>query len=449
MPKDSYVVLSNYIDLLLDAICVVDKDGHFEFVSAGAERIFGYTPQEMLGRQMLDFVHPDDRIRTLQTAGEINAGAMKFDFENRYLRKDGKIVNLLWSARWSANEQRRVAVARDITKNKQAEARQAALYAISEAAYAAEDLLALYQRIHKIIASLMPAEQLAFALCDEAQQVSFPYNSFTTNPDSVKLSALCNEVARRGETLTVTPDNQSERPPALQKLVGVHAMNWLGVPLKSHHAVIGVMTLQQSDLQRPYTSEEIEVLEFVSTQVALAIERKQLIAKLQTLALHDQLTGLPNRQLFSDRLHSALARVKREATNIAILYLDLDKFKQINDALGHSAGDDLLRQTAQRILGCLRQTDTVARFGGDEFVVLLQHIAVPEDAMQHAEKIRQAFLAPFLLAGQSIDVFPSIGVALCPQQGMNAEQLVHLADAAMYQVKHSGGNAIRLAETSD
>ena len=101
MNTDSYKALSQYIDLLLDAICVVDKDGHFEFVSAGAERIFGYTPEEMLGRPMIELVHPDDRARTLQTASEINAGAVKVDFENRYIRKDGQTVHLLWSARWS------------------------------------------------------------------------------------------------------------------------------------------------------------------------------------------------------------------------------------------------------------------------------------------------------------------------------------------------------------
>ena len=92
MNAKSYESLSNYIDLLLDAICVVDRHGRFDFVSAGAERIFGYTPAEMLGRQMIEFVHPDDRERTLNTANDINAGALKVDFENRYIRKDGQIV---------------------------------------------------------------------------------------------------------------------------------------------------------------------------------------------------------------------------------------------------------------------------------------------------------------------------------------------------------------------
>lgn len=102
----------------MDAICVVDKTGRFEFVSAGAERIFGYTPEEMIGMQMLELVLPEDRERTLATAKEIMDGRFKVDFENRYVRKDGSIVDILWSARWSEDHQQRVAVARDITKKK-------------------------------------------------------------------------------------------------------------------------------------------------------------------------------------------------------------------------------------------------------------------------------------------------------------------------------------------
>ena len=131
MKNEGYTSLGRFIDLLLDAICVVDKSGRFEFVSAGAERIFGYTPDEMIGMQMLDLVLPEDRERTLAAANEIMTDHYKIDFENRYIRKDGSIVDILWSARWSDEYQQRVAVARDITKNKNAERRQAALYEIS------------------------------------------------------------------------------------------------------------------------------------------------------------------------------------------------------------------------------------------------------------------------------------------------------------------------------
>ena len=167
--------LASYIDLLLDAVCAVDKQGRFVFVSAACERIFGYTPEELIGQPMIDLVHPADRQRTLDAAREIMGGEPKLNFENRYLRKDGRVAHILWSARWSEVDQLRIAVARDITERKQAESRQAALYAISEAAHAAEDLLALFKRIHLIIGEWLPALNFSVALYDEhCAQLNFP-----------------------------------------------------------------------------------------------------------------------------------------------------------------------------------------------------------------------------------------------------------------------------------
>ncbi|PSJ18879.1 GGDEF domain-containing protein [Nitrosomonas supralitoralis] len=447
MKTDSYKALTNYIDLLLDAICVVDKDGRFEFVSASAERIFGYTSEEMLGRSMIELVHPDDRKRTLQTASEINNGVIKVDFENRYIRKDGQTVHLLWSARRSQTDQRRIAVARDITKIKQTEARQTALFAISEAAFAAEDLLALYRSIHQIITCLMPAQHFAIALLDnEHNKVHFPYSTIKSSIDEIDIAILCDEVIRSGETLLVIPDNQAEQPSALQKIVAGTMFNWLSVPLKSHQAIIGTLILQ-NDINKPtYSTMEIDVLEFVSTQIALAIERKQMLARLQQMALYDRLTGLPNRELFHDRMQSALARSRRDQGILALLYLDLDKFKQINDECGHSEGDLLLRQAAQRMQTCLRQTDTIARFGGDEFVILLEHIDNDSVVSQIAEKIRLSLQSSFTLINSQRQILPSIGIALFPRHGTDEQHLLRQADKAMYVVKKNGGNAVHFAD---
>ncbi|MGP9802969.1 diguanylate cyclase domain-containing protein [Rheinheimera sp. NSM] len=446
MNTDSYKALSNYIDLLLDAICVVDKDGRFEFVSAGAERIFGYKPAEMLGRPMIELVHPDDRERTLAAAAEINAGVVKVDFENRYIRKDGQIVYLLWSARWSHNDQRRVAVARDISRSKHIEARQAAIYAISEAAFASDDLPALYRNIQHIIAGLIPMRRFSLALSDNSsQQLHFVYDTAQQNPPHSEMLTFCAGVIRRAETILLSSDNRKELPPKLRQLAGEKAANWLGVPLKSHNAVIGALMLQNDAEAASYNSSEIELLEFVSVQVAVAIERKQMLERLQHNALYDQLTGLPNRELFADRLQSAKARAEREQGKFALLYLDLDKFKPVNDQHGHHIGDQLLQLTAQRILSCLRHSDTVARFGGDEFVILLEQVDSEHTALQLAEKIRQALNQPFALAGHLLHILPSIGVALYPQHSKTEKELLLLADEAMYQGKKTGGNRVSLS----
>lgn len=450
MEPKSHPPLANVIDLLLDAVCVVDVEGRFVFVSAACERIFGYTPAEMVGKLMLEMVFPADQERTLQAAGEIMSGNPKAHFENRYVRKDGQVVHIMWSARWSEADQLRIAVARDISERKLAESRQAALYSISEAAHSAEDLLALFQRIHQIIGDLLPARNFFVALYDEDNdELSFPYfvDEFDQAPlprtlDSGTLSA---EVIRSGQTLLLTPDAPIELPERVRIAEGRDSLYWLGVPLTSHKGVIGALVVQSYSGDVHYREKDKELLQFVSTQIAAAIERKQMQARLQHIALYDQLTSLPNRELLQDRLRTALARVRRDQGWLSLLYLDLDHFKQVNDTLGHAAGDLLLQMAAHRIKQCVRESDTVARIGGDEFVVLLESIQAPEHAWAVAEEIRAALDLPFDLLDREMRVGPSIGLALYPQHGDGEKQLLQRADAAMYYAKRHGGNRIQLA----
>ncbi len=174
-------------------------------------------------------------------------------------------------------------------------------------------------------------------------------------------------------------------------------------------------------------------------QVVTAIERKQLYARLHRMAQYDELTGLPNRACFRDRLDTALARVRRNGGRVALLYVDLDRFKQVNDTYGHSGGDQLLRAVADRLTHCVRDTDTVARLGGDEFVVLLESIAEAEDARRVVDKIRAAFEQPMQIAEHSLDIGLSIGTALYPEDGDAEAQLLKQADDRMYLMKARGG----------
>lgn len=450
MKTPAYVPASNVMDLLLDAICVVDKEGRFVFVSAAGERIFGYSLEEMLGKPMIELVFPEDRERTLQAAREIMLGNFKPHFENRYVRKDGQIVHIMWSARWSEGDQLRVAVAHDITERKRNESIQAAIYAISEAAHAAEDLPTLYQRIHQIIGELLPADNFAIALYDERKdELSFPYHVDqrlpVPPPLSLKADTLSTQIIRSGQTLLLTPESRASLPaPVLA--AEAQPLYWLGVPLQSQQGTSGALILKSYSQHERYCEQDKELLQFVSTQVASAIERKQLLIRLQFMAQYDQLTQLPNRALFNDRLHTALARAHREQTLLSLLFLDLDKFKQVNDTCGHAIGDMLLQRVAQRLVACVREVDTVARLSGDEFVVLLENIHNPEHAIAVAEKIRLALNQPFALAGHTPQIVPSIGIALYPQHGSEAQQLLSHADNAMYLAKKSGGNRFQLAQ---
>ena len=420
--------LETYVDFLLDAVCVVDEQHRFLHVSAAGERIFGYRPEEMVGKPMIDFVHPDDRERTLQTAAEVVAGAEKIGFENRYLRKDGGIAYLSWSARWSESDRLRVAVARDIGESRRASLRQAAVYAISEAAHGEGDPDALFAKVVGILNGLMPTVRICIALHEEdSGEIRFPVAPEAGDQaDDAELLAHCRAVAAAGR-------------PVLAAL-GDGGRECLGIPLKSENRTIGMLMAGSKGFQ----PDETELLEFVSVQVAVAIGRRQLLERLRHLALHDALTRLSNRELFHDRIRRALYRNRRGNAALALLFIDLDKFKEVNDRFGHAGGDTLLQHVSRRILRGVRESDTVARFGGDEFVVLLEDIESGQWVRSVAENILQALGQPFELAGETVRISASIGLALSPEHGEDEKQLLRRADEAMYAAKIAGGNRVHL-----
>ena len=172
--------------------------------------------------------------------------------------------------------------------------------------------------------------------------------------------------------------------------------------------------------------------------IRYAIERKQLEQKLAFVATHDSLTGLPNRFLLQDRLALAISQAERTSKKLAVLMLDLDQFKNVNDTLGHSMGDELLKAAGERLTGIVRGYDTVARLGGDEFIILLTEIGADAEAAEICGRIIELFRKPFILNQNIVNVTTSIGIAIYPDHGKDAESLFKNADAAMYEVKGSG-----------
>ncbi|WP_150277297.1 sensor domain-containing protein [Halopseudomonas salina] len=441
------------LDLLLDVVCVVDIEGRFLSVSAASEQVFGYRPEEMIGRTAFELMHPEDRDHSLKMVEQINSGSPSQDHENRYVHKDGRIVHVMWSARWLDAEQVRVGVARDITGRKRAEAVQAALYAISEVAHAAGDLRMLYARVHQVIGKLLPADNFFVALYDApSNQLSFPYyvDQFDPPPPSQPLDSgtLSAEVIRSGKALLLTPETAEQLLAKIGTVAGKHSLDWLGVPLIAGTEIIGALVLQSYSGDVRYNDQDLELLQFVSSQVATAIERKRTHSRLEFLAQYDQLTELPNRALFLDRLQASLTRAQRGTLRLAVLYLDMDNFKLINDTYGHSTGDLLLKEVAGRLRKCVRDSDTIGRLGGDEFAILLDNIAKPGDAAMVADKIIAALSNPYQLEGQTLISSPSLGIAIYPEHGQSEQQLVRLADEAMYVAKRSGGNCYRTAANS-
>jgi diguanylate cyclase (GGDEF)-like protein len=189
----------------------------------------------------------------------------------------------------------------------------------------------------------------------------------------------------------------------------------------------------------PHTGERGQSLGCFAVMTDIT-EHKLAEERMQRIAHHDSLTGLPNRLLFNDRLAQSIRLARRDSRKFALLFLDLDRFKQVNDEFGHDAGDELLQQVAATIRRELRDSDTVARVGGDEFTVILPDVARPEDAEIVVRKIVAALSAPIRLErkGRSVEIGTSIGVALYPADADDADTLVSAADAAMYEAKQAG-----------
>lgn len=209
-------------------------------------------------------------------------------------------------------------------------------------------------------------------------------------------------------------------------------------------------TLIEAHLAWLYLKRALEVkttqLEESEQRLRRALtERPEAEAVMRQLAFHDAVTGLPNRWLFQDRLGMALAQARRAQHKLAVMLLDLDYFKNINDKWGHPIGDQLLKEMGQRLTGLLRQSDTVARLGGDEFVLLLPGITQEEDATKVAHKVLEVLRKPFALAGQELYITASLGVALYPEDGRDIDTLMRKADIAMYRAKAQGRNGSQRA----
>ncbi len=197
-------------------------------------------------------------------------------------------------------------------------------------------------------------------------------------------------------------------------------------------------------LAQEWTTDEIKLAQALGTHLYMAVMQRRVEDMIRHQASHDRLTGLPNRLLFDERLSLALAYAHQQGEILAVMFLDLDRFKVINDTLGHAIGDQLLQQVAQRISGCLKKSDTIARWGGDEFTLILPQVYSANDAIKIATRIIKALQAPFNCGKQEFHVTTSIGIALAPYDGEDAETLLKNADTAMYRAKQQGKNSFQL-----
>jgi len=221
----------------------------------------------------------------------------------------------------------------------------------------------------------------------------------------------------------------------------------LAITVQSGHKLRALASGAKDFVTKPFHLTEFKTRIRNMLEVRLSYKKlEQASRAMASLALHDALTGLPNRRLLMDRLSLAIAHARRNKGTMAVMYLDLDGFKQVNDTLGHDAGDLLLNMVAARLLAAVRQEDTVARLGGDEFMIALWELGRADDIGLLSAKVLEAVSQPYDILGSRVNMTASVGVGIYPGDGEKAETLMQRADQALLEAKHAGKNAYRLSE---
>jgi diguanylate cyclase (GGDEF)-like protein/PAS domain S-box-containing protein len=434
--------------------------GRWRYVSPQVEKILGYAPEEFLAdpRLWARLLHPADRERALAAESEefeSAGGRPSSPVEYRLYTRARKVVWVLDEAVLEADEEGIPVwhgVLYDITERKRAEhgqqralAQQAVVAKLGERALRDGDPEMLIRAAIGLIGEVEGIHSACiWELGREGRRLNLRAGLSGGPVGGRRVSA--SRSSHAGAALdaghpTIVADWGREEhfamPPVL-RAVGVASS--LAVMIDGKDRPFGVLDVHASEPGR-FTEEDVPFVQAAANVLADAFERHAADEALRHRVLHDSLTGLPNRVSFVDTLEDALARATVSGSPVGILFLDLDRFKLINDSLGHYAGDALLRAVAPRLRAHLRPGDVVARFGGDEFGILIDRLADEGEAVAIADRVAAAFSQPFSIDGVEHFVTASIGIAVAraaDRQSVNAELLIRDADAAMYRAKEGG-----------
>lgn len=379
--------------------------------------------------------------------------------------------------------QRTAELRREIHERQRSEQLQRALYRIAELSMSSDSMEAFFASVHEIVGELLDARNFYIALlAGNDQELEFPYSidEHDQRQPRRKLGrGLSEYVLRTGRPLLIDRGGIEALAADGEVLtMGTKSVCWLGVPLIAQSRVYGLIAVQSYTPDYLYTARDEELLSFVSFHIANALERRRanesLLAayaemeqrvaertselaesnreltdqisvreriefKLKHEALHDKLTGLPNRTQLLATLSLALARYRENSDHaFAVLFLDLDRFKIVNDSVGHLVGDELLKEAARRIGHCVRHPDLVARLGGDEFAIVIDRTHDHSEAIMVAERVLRSLSEPMRIAGKELYSSASIGIALAHERYHSPEELLRDADVAMYRAKAAG-----------
>ncbi len=439
------------------AIIVQDENGLINRWNAAAQRLFGWTEQEAIGKHMLS-VPAEKKAEGTAFRERILRGEHFADVEAIRRCKDGTEITVSLSAAAlrdaSGKVDGMVLLAADISERKRADRRQNIQNAVTV-------LLAEAGSVEEVIPRVIQTLCEGLGWAAGARRIVAKDDGLMRHTEDWGLAEPAIQLFLRQSATRV--DTTGENAGLLRKVWAGGRPVWLSdialeptfvrgaaaltaglrcafaFPILVSGEFYGVIELFGRAV-RARDEQVVEIATDISSQIGQFIARKEAESHLTFFANHDTLTGLPNRAMFNQRLTQALARAQRLAAMAAVLFIDLDRFKVINDTLGHDAGDQLLKQLAERLRECLREGDTIGRQGGDEFVVLIEDVTDPAQVAGVGQKILDTVARPFLICGQEFHVTASVGISIYPGDGADQQALLKNADIAMYRAKEQGKN---------
>ncbi len=412
--------ISAVLDTVGALVVVLDGQGRIVRFNRECERVSGYRSDEMLGRRVWDELIPEpERQGVAEVFANLQAGHFPHHYENHWLTRHGEQRLIAWTNTVLLDAAGQVefviGTGLDITDRRRMEVtlRESEARLREITSELGDGIYVLDHAGHLTFMNRAAQEMLGWSeseLLGLSAHESFHYQK----PDGTQVPVCDCPVYKSihsGETYRVHEDYFTRRDGTL------FPVSFVSTPLHRGGEIIGSVAAFQ-DIS----------------------ERKAAQERIHHMAHHDMLTGLPNRALLGERLTWMLAQARRRSQGLAVVFMDLDGFKQVNDSLGHDVGDALLKVVAGRLKSCLRESDTVARLGGDEFVMLLADVVQPEVAAGVAEKVIEAVNRSILLNEHALHVGVSVGIALYPAHGDDSQTLMKHADWAMYQAKEAGRN---------
>ena len=443
--------LENYkkiVESLNEGILILNKNNEILYANKYILNLLSYNSKDLL-KLNFEKLFEKKIYKIINDSFKVNQNSIN-DIQIYDKKKIKHFVNITLQNSDISDDFDKLIIIDDITKIHNEEIKKSCIYKISEAIHDSDDLETLYKEIHYILSTVTHVKNFYIALVDwETEFISFPYflDQYDKTPNPYKMKkGLTEYVLKTGDSLLLNKEIYKNLLKSKDiEPVGQNCFNWLGVPLKlANGKTIGMICVQNYTDDYIYTEEDMKILQYSSDQIAMAIKRKVDDIKIHKQAHYDDLTGLTNKALFHDRLDQAIHNAERKDEVLAILFIDLDNFKYVNDSMGHSIGDKLLKIIGNKLIESTRKSDTVSRWGGDEFTILLPNIKRLSGLYKLCDRILNTHLNNIIIEGQELHITASIGIALFPQDGTTPDVLIKNADAAMYKSKDLGKNQFHL-----